>query len=184
MRKHAKERLNVIESRDSLTLSCWLKVFLQNTMAFIALFTLFFFVSLLQYFEDELFITCVSFIDKDAYRVTCSANYMRIDLDRRYYNSSKYKSITLMSPTCKHTLSYDYITLGCIPGRCESEKKETTTEIIYVNAVKLTRNFGSGQISRENDETIRFRCSYKKDAVLNNKASFDPVGKISVSLRK
>ena len=123
-------------------------------------------------------------IDKDAYRVTCSANYMRIDLDRRYYNSSKYKSITLMSPSCKHTLSYDYITLGCIPGQCESEKKETATEIVYVNAVKLTRNFGSGKISRENDETIRFRCSYKRDTVINNRASFDPVGKISVSLRK
>jgi len=121
--------------------------------------------------------------DKDAYQVTCSANYMRIDLDRRYYNSSTYKSITLLNPRCKHTLSYDYITLGCIPGACQSEKKETATEIVYINAVRLVKHFGSGQISRDNDETIRFQCSYKKDALLANGASFDPVGDISISLK-
>ena len=109
---------------------------------------------------------------------------MRIDLDRRYYNSSTYKSITLESPTCKHTLSYDYITLGCIPGACRSEKKETATEIVYVNTVKLAKSFGTSLISRDHDETIRFQCSYKKDARLVNKAPFDPVGDISVSLSK
>ena len=109
---------------------------------------------------------------------------MRIDLDRRYYNSSAYKSITLLNPRCKHTLSYDYITLGCIPGACQSERKETATEIVYVNAVRLTKSFGTSLISRDYDETIRFQCSYKRDALLLNKASFDPLGDISVSLSK
>jgi len=119
--------------------------------------------------------------DKDAYQVTCSAIYMRIDLDRRYYNSSSYKSITLLNPRCKYTLSYDYITLGCIPGACGSEMKETATEIVYVNAVKLTTSFGATLISKDNNETIRFQCSYKKDAFLPI-GSFDPVGEVSDSL--
>ena len=114
--------------------------------------------------------------------MSCSANYMRIDLDRRYYNSSRYKSIRLLSSRCGHTLSYDHISLGCIPGVCGSIKKESKTEIIYVNAVKLVTKFGSGLISRENDETIYFQCSYKRDAILNNGASFDPVAEIAVSL--
>ena len=87
-----------------------------------------------------------------------------------------------MNPRCKHTLSYDYITLGCIPGACQSERKETATEIVYINAVTLKKYFGKEQISRDYDETIRFQCSYKKDARIGNGGSFDPVGDISISL--
>ena len=106
---------------------------------------------------------------------------MRIDLDRRYYNSSSYKSITLMNPRCKHSLSYDYITLGCIPGACGSEKKETATEIIYNNTVTLKKYFGKKQVLRDPDETIRFQCSYKRDGFIIQKI-FDPVGDISVTV--
>jgi len=120
--------------------------------------------------------------DKDAYQVTCSANYMRIDLDRRYYNSSSYKSITLMNPLCKHTLSYDYISLGCIPGACGSEMKETATEIVYNNTVTLKKYFGKKQVLRDPDETVRFQCSYKRDAILPRVKLFDPVGDISVTV--
>ena len=107
---------------------------------------------------------------------------MQIDLDRRYYNSSTFKSITLRNPRCGHTLSYDYITLGSIPSACGSLKQETKTEIVYINAVKLTAQFGNGLISREHDEVIYFKWTYRRDAALNNKASFEPVGEVSVEL--
>ena len=86
----------------------------------------------------------------------------------------------MLNPKCGHTLSYDYITLGCIPGACGSIKEETSTKIIYTNAVKLVAKFGDGHISREIDETIYFKCSYNRDAILS--ISFDPVRDISVVL--
>lgn len=107
---------------------------------------------------------------------------MRIDLDRRYYNSSKFESITLLSKRCRSTLSYDYITLGCVPGGCSSYLKATSTEIVYINAVVLKSHFDGDLISRQNDETIYFKCSYKKDTAISNGASFKPVGEIAVNL--
>eukprot|EP00112_Aurelia_sp_Birch-Aquarium-sp1_P022634 Seg6445.1 transcript_id=Seg6445.1/GoldUCD/mRNA.D3Y31 product="Fibrinogen-like protein A" protein_id=Seg6445.1/GoldUCD/D3Y31 len=57
--------------------------------------------------------------------VSCGSNYMRIDLDRQYFNVSRYSSITLRDPTCKATFSSAYITLGSIPSLCGVEKEET-----------------------------------------------------------
>ena len=118
-------------------------------------------------------------LDKDAYKVSCSANYMRIELDRRYYNSSKYKSIGMLNPKCGPTLSYDYITLGCIPGACGSIKDETSTKIIYTNAVKLVAKFENRLVSRIYDEEVYFKCSYNRDARLRYMSSFDPTSAIS-----
>ena len=85
----------------------------------------------------------------------------------------------MLNPKCGHTLSHDYITLGCIPGACGSIKEETSTKIIYTNAVKLVAKFGNRLISWLYDEVIYFKCSYNKDAAIFHRSSFDPTSAIS-----
>lgn len=81
----------------------------------------------------------LTFSDKKL-TVSCGSNYMRIDLDRRYYNASKYSSITLRDPTCKATFSNAYIILGSMPSLCGVVKEQTANQITYKNKVIMTMN--------------------------------------------
>ena len=110
--------------------------------------------------------------------VSCGSNYMRIDLDRRYYNASRYSSITLRDPTCAATTSRAYITLGSVPYLCGGQREQTANKIIYRNKVIMTANQNSDTITRDHDEEIAFKCVYDRDGFAGG-VSFEPVRKIS-----
>lgn len=95
--------------------------------------------------------------------VSCSQNYMQINLDRRYYDSSLYTSITLRSPSCSATYSSSYITLGTILGGCGATRKDTVNHIVYENTVILRAKAVAGMITRDMDQKIKFSCSYGKN---------------------
>ena len=102
---------------------------------------------------------------------------MRIDLDRRYYNVSRYSSISLRDPSCTATFSSAYITLGSIPSLCGVEKEETGSKIIYKNKVIMSINQQSGIVSRDHDEEINFKCTYSRDGVASG-VSFEPIRRV------
>ena len=95
--------------------------------------------------------------------VLCSKNYMRIDLDRKYYDISLYSSITLRNPSCTATYTAHYVTLGSVPGACGSVQKETSSHIVFENEVILTAKSANGMITRNYDEKVSFQCRYNKN---------------------
>ena len=102
---------------------------------------------------------------------------MRIDLDRQYYNVSRYSSITLRDTTCKATYSSAYITLGSIPSMCGVEKEETANKMIYKNKVIMSINQQSDIVSRDHGEEINFKCTYDRDGVVSG-VSFEPIRRV------
>ena len=103
---------------------------------------------------------------------------MRIDLNKRYYNVSRYSSITLRDVTCKASLTREYIILGSIPYLCGGAREETADRIIYKNKVIMRINQNSDMITRDYDREIDFKCVYDRDGFAGGK-SFELVRKIS-----
>ena len=57
------------------------------------------------------------------------------------------------------------------------------SEIVYINAVRFKKRFGIGQITGDFNETIRFQCSYKRDAFrFPDSELLNPVSDISIFL--
>ncbi len=118
-------------------------------------------------------------LDKSA-TVSCSENYMRIDLERNVFNISAYSAITLKDSNCKATSSRSYISLGTIPSRCGSKREETYDHIIYKNEVNMIAKPTKGLITRENNMRISFMCSYKKTGNVSF-VSFKPLSEVNVT---
>ena len=125
------------------------------------------------------FITCDKFAILDSMsKVSCSSNYMRIDLDRKYYDTSLYQSITLRDKTCTASYGSSFISLGSVPNYCGSTRHETKNHIIYTNEVILTAKQTSDMITRDHDEVIQFSCKFEKKGYVSG-ASYLPVSKIT-----
>ncbi|XP_065065139.1 ZP domain-containing protein-like [Rhopilema esculentum] len=105
--------------------------------------------------------------------VSCSLNYMRIEIDRKFLNASKYSTINLLDSKCKARLSSSKIILDTLPHLCGSKRIETKDHIIYQNEVYMKAKPTGKLVTREHDVRVSFSCHYKKTAVLSQK-SFDP----------
>eukprot|EP00794_Sanderia_malayensis_P014934 gene14934-16474_t len=113
--------------------------------------------------------------------VHCSQNYMRIELDKTYYNASLYSSITLRSASCPAWYSSTHIMLGTVPGSCGSTRKDTANHIVYENEVVLTaKSTGNQLITRNLYQKIYFSCSYGRNGFVSN-VGFQPVTSINVT---
>ena len=119
----------------------------------------------------------IGILDKRAI-VSCSDNYIRVELDTKYFNASKYGSITLRDKTCTASFTKDYITLGSIPNGCGATMTETAHEIIFENEVIINAKVtGNDMITRDHDQSIDIRCVYKRSGFVG--VSFDPIMKYS-----
>ena len=95
-------------------------------------------------------------------------------MDTRYFNASKYGSITLRNNSCKAVVSNNKIALGSIPKGCGATMTETAHHIIFENDVILKAKLSeSKRISREHDQSISIRCVYKRSGFV--RVSFDPI---------
>ena len=112
-------------------------------------------------------------LDKRAI-VSCTDNYIGVELDTKYFNASKYGSITLRNNSCRAVVSSNKISLGSSPKGCGATMTETAHHIIFENDVILKAKLsGSELISREHDQSIAIRCVYKRSDFVG--VSFDPV---------
>ena len=93
--------------------------------------------------------------------VLCADNYIRVDLDRKYFNLSKYEMITFRDDKCKAVVLNNKIVLASIPGGCGATITETVDGIAFENDVILKE-----KLPRRNtflrDESIPVRCAYKR----------------------
>ena len=110
---------------------------------------------------SHLHISCLLLVDNSTI-VSCSKNYMRIDLNRIYYNTSLYSSITLRHSQCPATYTNEYISVGSQLGSCGSTRRDTASEVIYENEVVFKAKASNGMISREFDQKITFACVYNR----------------------
>ena len=102
----------------------------------------------------------LNFAEKRAI-VSCTENYIHVELNEKYFNASKYASITLRNETCKAVVSNNRITLGSISDGCGTTMINTGDEIIYKNQVILRAKVsGSKFISHDRDQKITIRCVY------------------------
>jgi len=98
--------------------------------------------------------------DKRAF-VSCTENYIHVELNKKYFNASKYASITLRNESCKAVVSNNRITLGSTPLGCGTTMINTGDEIIYKNQVILKAKVSESEmISRDRDQKITIRCAY------------------------
>ena len=103
---------------------------------------------------------------------------MEIQLNRNFFNVSKYESITLKDKSCTARVNFPYITLGSKLNSCGTTRRETTSQIIYTNEAIMVVRRDSGIVTRDHDQVISFSCAYKKDGY-TNQASFTPVSRIT-----
>ena len=102
----------------------------------------------------------INFADKRAF-VSCTENYIHVELNKKYFNASKYASITLRNESCKAVVSNNRITLGSTPLGCGTTMINTGDEIIYKNQVILKAKVSESEmISRDRDQKITIRCAY------------------------
>ena len=120
------------------------------------------------------------FISDNSSTVSCSTNYMRIDLDRSYYDASLYSSITLRNTSCSATTTPLYITLGSVPGVCGSVRKETSTHIVFENEVVFTAKASNGIISRDLDQKVTFQCLYNKNGQVSS-GGYKPMSSVNAT---
>jgi len=113
--------------------------------------------------------------------VLCSDNFMSFNLSSYGYNLSNYNSITLLNSTCQARVSSTVITIGTKLNSCGTTKVENQTHISYTNQVIFRpKAASSGLITRGNEHTISFTCSYAKDGHTKG-ASFVPVRRVSAN---
>ena len=113
------------------------------------------------------------FLDKRTI-VSCTDNYIRVELDRKYFSPSKYGSITLRNSSCRAVVSNNKIILGSNPKGCGATMTETAQHIVFENDVVLKAKLTGSEIaSREHDQSISIRCMYKRSDFVG--VSFDPV---------
>eukprot|EP00795_Rhopilema_esculentum_P014860 gene14860-5984_t len=106
--------------------------------------------------------------------VSCTDNFIRVELDKKYFNASLYGSITLRDNTCTASYSNGKIILGSLPSSCGATMTETPNEIIYENKIIMkARMSGAEVISRNHDQSINIRCVYKRSGFVG--VSFDPI---------
>ena len=111
--------------------------------------------------------------------VSCSVNYMRIDIDRKYLDPAKYSLISLLDASCKATTSKTQITLETTPQLCGSSRIETKDHIVYENEAYMKARPTGALITREHDVRIRFKCSYNRSDAMSVNA-FLPLTSIDV----
>ena len=113
------------------------------------------------------------FLDRRV-NVSCTDNYIRVQLDKKYFDSSKYGSISLRNSSCRAFIASNKITLGSSPNACGTTITETAHQILFENVIVLKAKLtGSEMISREHDQSISIRCVYKRSDIVG--VSFDPV---------
>ena len=117
------------------------------------------------------------FTDKTA-TVTCNNNYMKIELYRKYYNTSLYSSITLRDPSCRASIYTSSIVLGSVPGACGSVKRETSSHTIYENEVIFTGKAINGLITRNINQVIKFSCTFSRNAHVQT-VSYQPISNVT-----
>ena len=117
------------------------------------------------------------FTDKSA-TVTCSNNYMRVELYRQYYNTSLYSSITLRDPSCRASIYYSSIILGSVPGACGSVRRDTSSHIVYENEVIFTGKAINGLITRNLDQRIKVSCMFSRNAHVQT-VSYQPISNVT-----
>ena len=115
--------------------------------------------------------------DKSA-SVSCSNNYMRIEFDRKYYNTSEYSSITLRDSSCRASIYYSTIVLGNVPGACGSVKRDTYSHIVFENEVIFTGKVIGGLVTRNLDQRIKFSCIFSKNAHVQT-VSYQPISNVT-----
>ena len=95
----------------------------------------------------------------------CADNYIRVDLDRKYFNISKYEIISFRDDKCKAVVLNNTISLFSAPGGCGATSNETVDWIAFENDVILKE-----KLPRRNtflrDESIPVRCAYKRQELV------------------
>ena len=116
-------------------------------------------------------------------KVHCSQNYMRIDLDRTFYNTSLYSKITLKNQACTASYSSSYITLGSVPGACGAVRKDTANHIVYENEVILKGKQDNSVITRNLDQSIVFSCSFSRNGFVSH-MGYKPIYNVNATESK
>eukprot|EP00112_Aurelia_sp_Birch-Aquarium-sp1_P025417 Seg843.3 transcript_id=Seg843.3/GoldUCD/mRNA.D3Y31 product="ZP domain-containing protein" protein_id=Seg843.3/GoldUCD/D3Y31 len=111
--------------------------------------------------------------------VSCGINFMRIEIDRKYFDPTKYSRISLKDESCKSSLSETKIVLDSAPQKCGSTKIENENYIIYQNEVYMKAIPTGKIVTREHDIRVTFSCSYNKSGMVSIQA-FTPITIVDV----
>ena len=88
--------------------------------------------------------------------VSCTQNYMRIDFDRAFYDTSLFSSITLRDTSCIASINSYNIILCSVPGACGSARSETSSYTVYENEVIFKPKSIAATITRDPYQRVKF----------------------------
>lgn len=109
---------------------------------------------------------------------------MIIEIGIKEYPALNAKHFHLKDKSCKAQVKGNYITLKTDLDKCKTavdEKKDTITYHNYVRAFEIITKAPGETITREDDLTLPFNCTYKRQFTVLGSTSFEPKRRLDVT---
>ena len=93
---------------------------------------------------------------------------MFIFLERKTFQGFDPKKLTLLYPSCRASYNDSHISLRTSLNDCGTTHNESEDAITFYNEVRSVQSYSGNIITREQNVSIPFYCSYGRKALLRN----------------
>nr|XP_058952658.1 uncharacterized protein LOC131780054 isoform X2 [Pocillopora verrucosa] len=100
--------------------------------------------------------------------VKCTDEAMFIFLERKTFQGFDPKKLTLLYPSCRASYNDSHISLRTSLNDCGTTHNESEDAITFYNKVRSVQSYSGNIITREQNVSIPFYCSYGRKALLRN----------------
>nr|XP_058969359.1 uncharacterized protein LOC131795764 [Pocillopora verrucosa] len=100
--------------------------------------------------------------------VKCTAEAMFIFLERKTFQGFDPNKLTLLYPSCRASYNDSHISLRTSLNDCGTTHNESEDAITFYNKVRSVQSYSGSIITREQNVSIPFYCSYGRKARLRN----------------
>ncbi|XP_027056484.1 uncharacterized protein LOC113683445 [Pocillopora damicornis] len=100
--------------------------------------------------------------------VKCTAEAMFIFLERKTFQGFDPNKLTLLYPSCRASYNDSHISLRTSLNDCGTTHNESEDAITFYNKVRSVQSYSGNIITREQNVSIPFYCSYGRKALLRN----------------
>lgn len=100
--------------------------------------------------------------------VKCTDEAMFIFLERKTFQGFDPNKLTLLYPSCRASYNNSHISLRTSLNDCGTTHNESEDAITFYNKVQSVQSYSGSIITREQNVSIPFYCSYGRKALLRN----------------
>ena len=112
--------------------------------------------------------SCFSVFSEPGITVKCTAEAMFIFLERKTFQGFDPNKLTLLYTSCRASYNDSHISLRTSLNDCGTTHNESEDAITFYNKVRSVQSYSGNIITREQNVSIPFYCSYGRKALLRN----------------